>query len=629
LEDARNKIADAFAVIEARRETSAFKQCMIDAFVNYERHDVMVEDLVDILNSRPTTVDCVEKCWKDAVACTSVPSYPNMVPEVLDIETAYILDSSTTADMLAGIIAHEAVHTAGFNHPGSNTSLGHPWSVPQQARACMRDLAPNGWSRAHTWGDNELQPVGGGGGQPFSIRCPAGAHATGISASTSSYVNRLRLHCSDGSSTAWVGAYNDSTVTRTVHCAQGSSIVGFDSRSDAMLRRLSSYCAPDAEILDDTENPTLAGSALGGDVAGTEASRRCPVGMVVVGALGRDGGRIDQVRWLCRDLDGMVLPNPHNWGYRGTKNGNAKLGLCFGDGIVHGLYGKASTELLQLGAECYPSATQSNGLPTLLESAPGGGPTWAHGIDYNGGIGGSPFELPCPDGKAVVGLQFRSGGRVDGIGGICADPSAWASSAAAQVSFTDMHGGTGGSSSLLYCPPREFLVGFETWASWSPSLNDISIHAVEPRCRELRAPGCASSVTAVERFGGAKNMTGCAGSVPWFQRELLCAPGYSACTAAEWMANRGKVVPSHNYWTNDDLRYGGWSGACWASDTSGNQCNQPMRVCKPGGDDDWDGDGIQDNDCNWSMCGWKASTPNEYFGGCYNDDTAGTLCCED
>jgi len=158
-------------------------------------------------------------------------------------------------------------------------------------------------------------------------------------------------------------------------------------------------------------------------------------------------------------------------------------------------------------------------------------------------------------------------------------------------------------------------------------LDDVSV--IQHWDQYVGPTGCADSVTVQENFGGPSDMVGCAGSATWYQRDYQCADGFSACTSQQWMNNRGGKTPQHNYWTADFLRYGGTSSACWASDVAGSGCNEPMRVCKPGGNDDWNGDGTTDNRCNWNNCGWSDASSNEYFGGCYNNSTAGTLCCRD
>jgi hypothetical protein len=110
----------------------------------------------------------------------------------------------------------------------------------------------------------------------------------------------------------------------------------------------------------------------------------------------------------------------------------------------------------------------------------------------------------------------------------------------------------------------------------------------------------------------------------------MCATGYHVCSAQEYVTNNlyGSVnaeAPKHHYWTNDQLNYGGSSsGTCWAAPT-GTSCgaDTPMRVCASSGADP------EGNDCNWSGCGFGASsTTNRYFGGCVGDTTAGALCCK-
>ena len=81
-------------------------------------------------------------------------------------------------------------------------------------------------------------------------------------------------------------------------------------------------------------------------------------------------------------------------------------------------------------------------------------------------------------------------------------------------------------------------------------------------------------------------------------------------------------MPDLHYWTDDDLRYNGSGAACFVSPTIGTPCGStPMRVCTPTIDD------ALGNQCNWINCGWETTTPNEYFGGCGGNLTAGTLCC--
>jgi hypothetical protein len=120
-------------------------------------------------------------------------------------------------------------------------------------------------------------------------------------------------------------------------------------------------------------------------------------------------------------------------------------------------------------------------------------------------------------------------------------------------------------------------------------------------------------------------MTGCKGRVTFTERANLCAPNSHVCSATEWIAQWSSIVPTHNYWTDNALRYyGSSSGSCYASLTKGTSCpqNTPMRICAGAIDP-------LGNTCDMYECGYDSYNPKYYFGGCKSvDTTAGTLCCE-
>jgi hypothetical protein len=136
-----------------------------------------------------------------------------------------------------------------------------------------------------------------------------------------------------------------------------------------------------------------------------------------------------------------------------------------------------------------------------------------------------------------------------------------------------------------------------------------------------RPVGCADGSVEQTFSGGA---VGCAGTVQFPQRANLCGAGSRVCSSGDWVALRNGAAPTHNYWTNDALRYSGAGpNACSVSTTAGNACttNQPMRVCTANGADP------EGNACNWFGCGLGSNTPNQFFGGCNGNVTAGALCC--
>jgi hypothetical protein len=137
---------------------------------------------------------------------------------------------------------------------------------------------------------------------------------------------------------------------------------------------------------------------------------------------------------------------------------------------------------------------------------------------------------------------------------------------------------------------------------------------------------CESGGIVVGAFQTFTNgMVGCAGIVEWANASTLCNPaaGCQVCRAAEWISKSGGIAPSHDYWTADDLKWSGANLACSVSLTTGTDCGDtPMRVCVDGNATDPNG-----NMCNWSNCGYEANTPNDHFGGCEGNTTAGTVCC--
>lgn len=141
----------------------------------------------------------------------------------------------------------------------------------------------------------------------------------------------------------------------------------------------------------------------------------------------------------------------------------------------------------------------------------------------------------------------------------------------------------------------------------------------------LLVRGCADG-TVEQSFAGG--IVGCAGSVTYPNRASLCAVGYHPLSAMVWRTSRGSTVPTHHYWTNDPLRYNGTgTGSCSAEYATGSACpvDQPMRVCARTNLDP------EGNRCNWFDCSFDSggTTPNEYFGGCAGNATAGTLCVPD
>lgn len=170
------------------------------------------------------------------------------------------------------------------------------------------------------------------------------------------------------------------------------------------------------------------------------------------------------------------------------------------------------------------------------------------------------------------------------------------------------------------------------------------------KCDLTVSQGCADGAAEDVFYPGY--MSGCSGSVSFNNRDSVCAPGYSACSGWAWQIMHdwyGLPAPSHHYWTSENLQYSGnGPGQCAATLSGGSSCNsdpsnpEPMRLCKPQTQFERDAafytytapnyyvNDEERNSCNWTGCGYGSPSqwsPNEYFGGCVSNSTAGTLCC--
>lgn len=165
----------------------------------------------------------------------------------------------------------------------------------------------------------------------------------------------------------------------------------------------------------------------------------------------------------------------------------------------------------------------------------------------------------------------------------------------------------------------------------APSEPLTAEKAGAPRTAEVTA-GSITTAGTVGIFGRAcadgsveqtflNGMVGCAGRATWENRGQLCGVGYRPASAREWSTHRGSTAPSHNYWTEDALRFQGSAAGCSVDRYAGFSCgSEPMRVCTEDGADP------EGNACNWRNCGLQTVTPNQYFGGCAGNPTAGALC---
>jgi hypothetical protein len=255
---------------------------------------------------------------------------------------------------------------------------------------------------------------------------------------------------------------------------------------------------------------------------------------------------------------------------------------------------------------------------------------------FSGGMVGCAGAVPYASRGSLCAPGFRVVSATEWValrGGVAPTHDYWTN--------TDLRYSGAGTSACAVSP----LIGFSCGSTPMRVCTATGSDAEGNRCNwqhcglEASAPdqffgGCVGNTTAgalcivggcadgsiEQAFGGG--MVGCAGSETYASRASLCGPGYRLATAAEWVALRGGIAPSHDYWTSDALRYSGaGTSSCFVSTTVGTDCGAtPMRVCTAAGSD------AEGNRCNWQHCGLEANAPDQFFGGCVGNTTAGALC---
>ena len=473
----------AMNFITARIGTSDFRECLKSAVMT-EMHGYMVEDAITRLRSQPTTIQCKPPggCGSvngtNILACASVGPYTGYSEELITVTTEAITNYST--EDFAGIIVHEATHTQGWNHPGDPNDIRYPFSMPVQAASCIRNYVQEGLSRtSNTYDDTILARIGGVGGEPYDLRCPQNEVVTGMDVDSSNYINRIQVHCSGGTATTHVGAYNDSWRTENFTCPSGYSMSGFGGYATSIVRQLTGTCTRNTDLFTASTNPTTYSADLGGSATGTPLLRGCPVGMALKGIMGRSGGRIDQLQPYCEKYAGPHHGFPNKRGYLGSQVGSSKLDFCMGAGVGAGIYGHSGAEVDNIGMSCYPTSHDVNNDPVVAV-----GDDKLHVTQWTGGTGGAVFNERCEPGEALVGLRLRSGSRIDAAGTICVNPVNWLHESPKVLSESPLHGGGGGTLHELKCSSGEFLVGLRTWAKQnaypSPTVQGIEIY-----CRQF------------------------------------------------------------------------------------------------------------------------------------------------
>jgi hypothetical protein len=196
----------------------------------------------------------------------------------------------------------------------ASTSLAVPLTPGQVLTATATDALGNTseFSACATVADPTvvIGPVGGSGGGPFTIGCPAGRLVTALKGRASSDVNRLEVWCAPAADLTqpatlagfWEGSGGTDFGT-TLTCASGFAIVGLKGRTAPLV--------PGTTVIDrlgvTCRNP-LTGAVSGTADVGTTAPAgsvpfnfNCPVDKLVSGIFGRaDAFILHQIGASCQ-----------------------------------------------------------------------------------------------------------------------------------------------------------------------------------------------------------------------------------------------------------------------------------------------------------------------------------------
>ena len=148
---------------------------------------------------------------------------------------------------------------------------------------------------------------GGGGGTPYVIDCPAGAIATGINVSGGSNVDRVQLICQTVTGAARTFGQQTTTGSvggtggqpATLACPANYVLIGLTGRigngGSGLNDQIAGVCGPlngGASV-----NTASVGSNFSGSIGYTTT---CPVGLAVAGLQGGAGNLVDRTQIRCR-----------------------------------------------------------------------------------------------------------------------------------------------------------------------------------------------------------------------------------------------------------------------------------------------------------------------------------------
>jgi len=238
-------------------------------------------------------------------------------------------------------------------------------------------------------------------------------------------------------------------------------------------------CASEADVYTGKISGTVPPDTSIGGTGGLRYERHCPAYMAVRALKGKFKDYVDRIELECQRLSHLESVQTSwltAWGGNGVPTTFEK---CPGRAALVGLTYRSGTSIDQVGGQCSEITTACSG-STCVDSRA----TSMYQMPSRGGTGGTPGEQTCPSGKALVGLQVRSGTEIDALGAICATTTTWTNPSAACtaangcIKVFDTTGQGGNRRDPLWCPAGQFLNGWIVGHA-------TRVNSIQPLCRNF------------------------------------------------------------------------------------------------------------------------------------------------
>jgi len=444
--------------------------------------------LKELRENMPTKFLC-----RDLAPGVDAASAIDTADEQLTFDHAYLESWWANPAFMAGTILHEIAHAKGYEH-GDTSGLDYGYAPSWQLDACSRAISSGDYHPDEGFGivpiahgdyadyrADASQPgqVGGLAGTPKDDLCGPGKFLTGISGyyddeGIAGLAFQCRLPDGSGTDTTTLRGRAEGTAFAQV-CPTGEFLVGIQGMSDSKLRSLGGFCVPMDDIESFTESYDYSLLSIDGANVGETYHRHCPSGHAMKGIRSYATSTGVQGYTLSCEWVGKANEQPVSLLDRaGQTSGQQYLDRCPRYAVMNGLFGRSGAEVDALGGVCLKVYDRGDyvqrGGPGLIVPARG---SVSAGQDW-------PDE-ECPFGEALVGLDVRSGARVDRVRGICADVEKWSNGTSSPtLTRLSWHGGTGGTLATYLCERDSFLSGWQTWVD--EHNGSKRVFGLKPRC---------------------------------------------------------------------------------------------------------------------------------------------------